>query len=456
MRWSKLDWFNIIKQLFIMMLGCCLLRMGIIMLGYYGALSKALLLKPWEIAALIIAGRLFEHIHSRFAEAIQRRLTFFFCILVLALYGMLPAHSFGFDFSSFVRLVTVYASFVYGASVNRRIEHYDVLNRLKIYTALLALLSFFVKSARLFEELFPVLFMYIILSLIILAFYNVERVNSAMPEHYAGSMRKRWIWLSVAVSILLSAGAGLIFSAYNPFYPNELFNMIKHFYNLFVDIFIKIITPVVAPIIYVFGFIINILKRLARLKEPEPAAGNPGGDSIFANVKYRGLPPAATSFFKIMIVMAIVAAFAAVLLMVLRKLQPGGTEDVEEIRESVFEWQNAKKNVIESIRRLMRMRRKKKETVEFSDAPAFRVRRLYVNLLRKVKEKGCVREPAQTPMEFASCIIKAYGQWCGAPIRCMTEAYIRARYYPQSVTKQDEEMAGICLRHFIEKASGMD
>jgi hypothetical protein len=426
------------------------------MLGYCGSLSKAFLLKPWEIAALIIAGRLFEHIHSKLTGSIQRRLAFFLCILVLALYGMLPAHSFEFDFSRFMWLVTVYLSFVCGASVNRRIEHYDVLNRLKIYTALLILLSFFVKSARLFEELLPVLFMYIILSLIILAFYNVERINSTMPEHYAGSMRKRWIRLSVAVSILLSAGAGLIFSAYNPLYPKNLFNMIKHFYNPFIDIFIKIITPVVAPIIYVLGFIVNILKRFARLKEPEPVAGNPGGDSIFAHAEYRGLPPAVTSFFKVMILIAVAAAFAAVLLMVLRKLQPGGTEDVEEIRESVFEWQNAKKSVIESIRRLMRMRRKKKETVEFSDAPATRVRKLYVNLLREVKQKGCVREPAQTPMEFALCIINTYGEKFSAPIRCMTEAYIRARYYPQSVTKQDEEMAGICLRHFIEKTSGMD
>jgi hypothetical protein len=128
-------------------------------------------------------------------------------------------------------------------------------------------------------------------------------------------------------------------------------------------------------------------------------------------------------------------------------------EDVEEIRESVFEWKNVKKNIMESMRRLTHMRRSKKGTVEFSDTPAFRVRKLYVDLMRKVGEKGCVREPSQTPLEFAFCIINTYGEWCGALIRSITEMYIRARYYPMSVTKEDEEKTGICLQDFIKKTA---
>lgn len=437
MKWRKLDWFNIIKQFFILGLGYSLLRTGIIIIDYYGVLGKTPLPQPGEIAVLIIAGKLFENVHSKLAGANQRRLIFLFCILILTLYSLSPGPFIEVDFSRIIRLVTIYLPFIYGASVNKRIEHYDMLNRLKIYTALLILLSFFVKSAKLFEELLPVLFMYMILSLIILAFYNMEQVGSTMPENYAGSMRKRWIWLSIAVSILLSAGAGLIFSAYNPLCAKNVFIMFGYFYNRFVDVFIKIITPVAAPIIYIFGYIINILKRFVRYQEPEPVEADPGGDSIFAHAEYKGLPPSVTTFFKAMVLVGVIAGFTAVLALVLKKWLSARAEDVEEIRESVFEWKNVKKNIMESMRCLTHMRRPKKGTVEFSDTPAFRVRKLYVDLMRKVGEKGCVREPSQTPLEFIPFIVNLYGEGCKTLIQTITQIYIRARYYPESITKQD-------------------
>lgn len=69
--------------------------------------------------------------------------------------------------------------------------------------------------------------------MIILALYNMEQVGSTMPERYAGSMIKRWTWLTASVSILVSVGAGLVFSAYNPLYSKKLFDMVKHLYSPF-------------------------------------------------------------------------------------------------------------------------------------------------------------------------------------------------------------------------------
>ncbi|AYO29622.1 hypothetical protein D2962_02490 [Biomaibacter acetigenes] len=90
MKWRKLDWFNIIKQFFILGLGYSLLRTGIIIIDYYRVLGKTPLPQPGEIAVLIIAGKLFENVHSKLAGANQRRLIFLFCILILTLYSLSP------------------------------------------------------------------------------------------------------------------------------------------------------------------------------------------------------------------------------------------------------------------------------------------------------------------------------------------------------------------------------
>lgn len=443
MIWRKLDWFEALKQLLVLGLNYTVMCIGVISFSYYITRKDILLLSFFEIGFYIILGRVFEPAYFRIRDKGLKRLFFVCSVFLLTGFACIDVNLIltkGFrniDFN-FARLVMVYAVFIIGVASNAaNINYYEMFRKIRLYTIILMVILFIVKDAFALKRVIPWTLAYIGLSLVTLGVFNIDTFTAVISKKYTRSIQKRWLLILVVLSLCVIFISLFLYGLYSPAYLKSFWMVIKKVYFVFADLVVVLLIP----ISYIVGFLTFLLKKIINPRDAAMEAEEIDGELF--NLKYYThtiLPSEIKVFFKGAFLIIILLIFTVLLMLALKRFKAVEPTEFEEERESVFKWNEMKQEMFGFLKQINR-RFVSSKRIKPENTPAYKIRKMYVNLMKKAHEAGYRRKSDQTPLEYTPFIVRAYGQEYAKLIHEITGLYLTARYNPPAVSPEDEAEA---------------
>ncbi|MCG0275744.1 MAG: DUF4129 domain-containing protein [Thermosediminibacteraceae bacterium] len=420
MRFPSSDWFRVLKIILFYGVNSLFALIVLSMFGQYA--PEGVLFPAFEVLLWLLAGLLFNTAYYRF-ERLRKPLF----VAVLVLITVLKIGS------GYYELAFAFFCFILGVEQGSRVpHHYELMARIRRYTLLILLCLLFYKDHGKTGKLLLLLTLYILISLIALSTYNMETVSSRISK-------KRWLLAALFIS-LSTVLITLLFAEYvDPAYVSNFFGLLKSIYFALIDIVFMILTPLLAPLVYALNFIISALFKRALSKMFQMflnGSGKAGERSApFVSEEY-AMPEGLEIILKIAGFILVILAFAALVLIVLKKHTPFEKSDFgKDEKEPVFKPGTIKKSLLHLVSKAGRVLNAFTK-IAYGDSPHGKIRRIYAKILKEAAKRGYYRNPSETPLEYMPKLKKAFED-AGGLVEKITLIYQRARYFPGSVSPSD-------------------
>ncbi len=434
MKWMRLNWSECLKKVALFCFYSTLTRLLLVVLGLYFYGNADGFMSAEQSFLYLLWGFIFNQIYVLLKSEPVKRL--FFAVNVLAVIAFSLDSSILIDFHLALVMHFVFAFSVYLLGVRSAgfgTDHYAFLRSVKLSTALILVELFFFRSIVASKAIIPYLAAYIVAALVTLAILNLEKLQKGPLKSHLEGIRKKWMLLSLFISIFIVIITGLLYGLYSPDFLQTIGIILYQVYSVFA----KIIMTILYPILYVLSFLVNallglILKRVATGRPGQEIQLN--NDPLFQEEAVAGLPAYIQVILNTFVLLTIAGILIFILIKVLRPFLTYQQDDLEDERESVYSKGQMKKNLSNVLKRLKVAFGRRSL---FENTPANLCRKIYVDLLVISQKAGFQRKQGNTAREFQKSIATAFHQTDDAAVAELTDIYELARYHPAVVTENE-------------------
>ncbi|MCX7911907.1 MAG: DUF4129 domain-containing protein [Dehalococcoidales bacterium] len=265
--------------------------------------------------------------------------------------------------------------------------------------------------------------------LLAIAVSHIYQMRRAMAkEGTALASVRRWL----PIIVLVVGGMVLLGFAVASIFSPEVFASMRRGLDAFGSFLGKILGYVLMPLFFIFEWFFRILRYLLNLlrgEQLQPESSDNMSAPLFPEVVTKELPTWATELLK-WIALAVLAALVVYFLAraIARIRGRREEEEIEEIHESLFSWQNLR----DDLRGLLNMvgERFRRKAAPFrleESAGRLNIREIYRHLLWEGALSGIARRRHETATEYSQRLEKALTEEPVA-LQVITELYISARY----------------------------
>ncbi len=293
-------------------------------------------------------------------------------------------------------------------------------------------------------------FFFGLLAIAISHLYNMRR---AMPKEEAG-LTSVWRWLPVmlgVIGLMILIGFGVA-SLFSPGFIDAIGRGVQAVYDFLSKIFEYIMWPIIwigQGLVYVFKWFLGLFAQ--NLQDQTQTSGNmtqPFPDQGGA----KELSPTAILVIK-WVVLAIIIALVIFLLAkaISRYRTRHASEDLDEVRESLFSWKGLRDDLKEFFNSLGRRRKPVKEPAYHfgEESGRLNIREIYRHMQWEAGRSGIARRRHETAEEYARRI-KNIVPDSARPLGNLTQLYENVRYGEEMASVDKETKANSLWQNLKE------